>query len=225
MRVIGLSVLLLSAIATPSHACLNGVVLRPRAPIDRKAVAEEQANEADIRTVAAAEMALDNGNPIAALRVLDQSEAVNLRNQKAYLDIGDREALASLRPDPQIYTKARSLRLRFERVVAVAVMRAAPAQAPMALYLLSAQLKKDSQSPLLRARVAEALALLDRKPQARQMLEDLARADLLADADARKLLQRLRRANVPKVAAAPAPAARQIYAARVAPRGPIIKHY
>jgi hypothetical protein len=201
MKVIGLSILLLSAIASPGYACMNGVTLRPRAPIDRRDLASEYANEADIRLVATAEMALDAGNPITALRLLDQSEAVSLRQHKAYLDIGHPEALDSLRPDPRINTQARSLRLRFERVVAVAVMRARPAQATMSLYLLQSQLKLDPQSPVLRARVAEALVLLERKPQARSMLEELAKADLMPDAEARKQLFRLRNPRAKRPAA------------------------
>lgn len=157
--------------AAPASACMNAVVYISEAEL--------------LNMLTAAEESLDAGDAKAARAALSRKGRKPIENE--------------------------GLDKRFWLLSAVAGLRAAPTidAADTLLGLVEQQLKRDPDSPVLQARRAEALAARAKyykswpqieetarrqqaHHQAREILEALAKADLLVDADSYAQLARLR---------------------------------
>lgn len=124
-----LTVLILTSLTGTGWACTNAVALRPIPQDGLASTLQNSPENEDVKLVELAASAVAMNQPLRALRILEQSELVSLRYQKTWLDIGSFEALDAIRLDPKLRTKSPLLQKRFERVVAVALRRAAEGSA------------------------------------------------------------------------------------------------
>lgn len=185
---------LTSSAMSQALACVNTVI---RAGNDRWSIEDSLASLQDEDSPAAAHLVMIveeqvDRDPALALRMLDQSTLVSLRHVRTYLDVLQPQALAWLRPDPQLQTTRPELQFQFVRLVATVLLRVAHTNAGQALAMLRTLPKEMQQHPRTQAVMAEALALLGHEAQARKVLERLAAQDLLPSWFARRLLEYLR---------------------------------
>lgn len=156
-------------------------------------------NPAVSQLLSTAERALEAGHHWDAFTLLNSSYLVKLDGAYSYAHLAPspHPDLESIRPDPLIDTDSTLIKTRFERIVAVITMRLHRNYGARSLAVFQRQLKDEPQSIYLKARIAEAHALLGDKHLARSILEALEAADLLPDGEASRLLVCLRQGCKP----------------------------
>lgn len=162
---------------------LGGSLLLPSAALACLNAVELSRKEA-VKLINDAETALTAGEPEKALALLNRK-----------LDSEEGYEVSS----PQ-------LDKRIQRVWAVARLRAGDsADVDAAVNVLSEQSRENKKDPWLQVRLAEALSRTKKGPaEARKILEDLARRDLIVDPEGFATLARLRKAAKDEAGAAQA---------------------